>query len=113
MCSINIDEPTTNVNYCVPITSLGTFFEKLNRLHTHARCTVHEMTPLNGRSEVEETPVIAMVWRHQGYKFTLHLTPIIISHPSLLLALGFFPLLSSANHRWRTREVSSVNALPP
>jgi hypothetical protein len=39
--------------------------------------------------------------------------PIIISHPSLLLALGFFPFLSSANHRWRIREASSVNALPP
>jgi hypothetical protein len=56
------------------------------------------MTPLNGCFKVEETPVTAMVWRHQGYKFTLHLKPIIISHPSLLLALGFFPLLSSANH---------------
>jgi hypothetical protein len=34
MCSIHIDEPTTSVNYCVAITSLGTFCEKLNRLYT-------------------------------------------------------------------------------
>jgi hypothetical protein len=59
---------------------------------------VHEMTPLNGRSEVKETLVTAMVWRHQGYKFTLHVMLIIISHPSLLLALGFFFVLSFANH---------------
>jgi hypothetical protein len=74
-----------------------------------------ETTPLNGRSEVEETPVTAMVWHHQGYKFTLHLMLIIISHPSLLLALGFFPLLSSANHRWRTREairISTTTGVP-
>jgi hypothetical protein len=56
------------------------------------------MTPLNGRSKVKETLVTAMVWRHQGYKFTLHVMLIIISHPSLLLALGFFFFLSSANH---------------
>jgi hypothetical protein len=53
---------------------------------------------LNERSEVEEMPVTVMVWRHQGYKFTLYLMPIIISHPSLLLALGFFSFLSSGNH---------------
>jgi hypothetical protein len=71
------------------------------------------MMLLNGCSEVKETPLTAMVWRHQGYKFTLHLMLIIISHPSLLLALAFLPVLSSANHRWRTREAPSVNALPP
>jgi hypothetical protein len=49
------------------------------------------MMPLNGRSKVEETPVTVMVQRHQGYKFTHHLTPVITSHPSLLLALGFVP----------------------
>jgi hypothetical protein len=75
--------------------------------------TVHEITPLNGRVEVEETPVTVMMWHLQGYKFTLHLILIIISHSSLLLAFGFFPFLSSANHRWRTRDASSVNALPP
>jgi hypothetical protein len=87
------------------------FSKKLNRLY--AQCTIHEMMPLNGCAEVEETPITAMVWRLQGYKFTLHLMLIIISHSSLLLALGFFSLLSSANHRWRTREALSVNALPP
>jgi hypothetical protein len=45
-----------------------------------ARCTIHRMTLLNGHAEVEETPVTAMVWRIQGYKFTLHLMLIIISH---------------------------------
>jgi hypothetical protein len=59
-----------------------------------ARCTVHETTPLNGCTKVDETPITAMVWHLQGYKFTLHLTLIIISHSSLLLALWFFPLLS-------------------
>jgi hypothetical protein len=59
---------------------------------------VHEATPLNGRLKAEETPVTTMVWRLKGYKFTLHLMPITISHPSLLLALGFFSFLSSANH---------------
>jgi hypothetical protein len=34
MCSIHIDESTTSVNYCVVVTSLDTFSEKLNRLHT-------------------------------------------------------------------------------
>jgi hypothetical protein len=53
-----------------------------------------------------------MVWRHQGYKFTINLLLIIISHPFLLLVLLFFPLLSYANHRWRTREALSVNTLP-
>jgi hypothetical protein len=38
---------------------------------------------------------------------------IIISYSSLLLALEFFPFLSSANHRWRIREAPNVNALPP
>jgi hypothetical protein len=33
MCSIHIDEPTTIVNYCVTITSLGIFSKKLNRLY--------------------------------------------------------------------------------
>jgi hypothetical protein len=78
-----------------------------------ARCTVHEITPLNGRAEVEETPVTAMVWHIQGYKFTLHLMRIIISYSSLLLALVFFPFLSSAKHRWRTRNASSEHTLPP
>jgi hypothetical protein len=78
-----------------------------------ARCTVHETTPLNGHAEVEKTPITAMVWHLQGYKSTLYFMLIIISHSSLLLALGFFHFLSSANHRWRTREASSVNALPP
>jgi hypothetical protein len=78
-----------------------------------ARCTVYEMTPLNGSVEVEETSVTVMVWRIQGYKFTHHLMLIIISHSSLLLASGFFPFLSSTNHRWRTRDASSENVLPP
>jgi hypothetical protein len=78
-----------------------------------ARCMVHEMTPLNECTKVKETPVTMMVWRLQGYKFTLHLRLIIISYSSLLLALGFFPFLSFANHRWRTRKASSVNDLPP
>jgi hypothetical protein len=56
------------------------------------------MMPLNGCAEVEETLVTTMVWRLQGYKFTHHLVLIIISHSSLLLALGFFALLLSANH---------------
>jgi hypothetical protein len=77
-----------------------------------ARCAVHKMKPLNGRAEVEETPITTMVWCLQGYKFTLHLMRIIISYSSLLLALGFFPFLSSANHRWRTRKASSEHALP-
>jgi hypothetical protein len=77
-----------------------------------ARCMVHKMMPLNGRAEVKETPVTAMVWHLQCYKFTLHLMLIIISHSSLLLALGFFPFLSSTNHQWRTREASSEHALP-
>jgi hypothetical protein len=34
MCLIHIDESTTSVNYCVAITSLGIFSEKLNHLHT-------------------------------------------------------------------------------
>jgi hypothetical protein len=57
------------------------------------------MTPLNGRTEIEEMPVTVMVWRLQGYKFTLHLMQIIISYSSLLLALGVFHFLSFANHR--------------
>jgi hypothetical protein len=69
--------------------------------------------PLNGRSKIEETLVTATVWHHQGYKFTLHLSSIIISHPSLLLALVISPLLSSASHQWRTRDALSVTALPP
>jgi hypothetical protein len=73
---------------------------------------VHQMMPLNGCAGVEETPVTAIVWHLQGYKCTLHLMLIIISHSSLLLALGFFPFLSFANHRWRTREAPNVNALP-
>jgi hypothetical protein len=67
--------------------------------------------PLNGRLEAEETPVTATVWCLEGYKFTLHLMSITISHPSLLLALGFFSFLSSANHQWRTKKVSSVSGL--
>jgi hypothetical protein len=78
-----------------------------------ARCTIRKTTPLNGRAKVEETPVTEMVWRLQGYKFTLHLMQIIISYSSLLLALGFFPFLSYANHQWRTRKASSEHALPP
>jgi hypothetical protein len=40
MCSIHIDESTTNINYYVAVTSLGTFFsEKLN--HLHAPRTTH------------------------------------------------------------------------
>jgi hypothetical protein len=34
MCSIHIDDSTTSVNYYVAVTSLGTFSEKLNHLHT-------------------------------------------------------------------------------
>jgi hypothetical protein len=34
MCSIYIDESITSVNYCVAVTSLDTFSEKLNHLHT-------------------------------------------------------------------------------
>jgi hypothetical protein len=34
MCLIHIDETTTSVNYCVVVTSLGTFSKKLNRLYT-------------------------------------------------------------------------------
>jgi hypothetical protein len=49
---------------------------------------VHEATRLNGRLEVKEMPITATVWRLESYKFTIHLIPIIISHPSLLLALG-------------------------
>jgi hypothetical protein len=78
-----------------------------------AWCTVHETTPLNGCAEVEEMPITAMVWCLQGYKFTLHLMLISISHSSLLLALGLFPSLSSANHQWRTREASSEHTLSP
>jgi hypothetical protein len=89
MCSIHIDEPTKGVNYC----------------------TVHEAALLNGCLEAGETPVTVTVWRLGDYKFTLHLIPITISHPSLLLALRFFSFLSSANHQWRTRNGSSVSAL--
>jgi hypothetical protein len=77
-----------------------------------ARRRVHKMTHLNERSKIKEMPVTVTVWRHRGYKFILHLSLIIISHPSLLLALGFFPLLPSASRRWRTREAPSVNTLP-
>jgi hypothetical protein len=59
---------------------------------------VHEATLLNGRLKAEEMPIIVTVWRLEDYKFILHLMPITISHPSLLLALGFFSFLSSANH---------------
>jgi hypothetical protein len=76
-----------------------------------AWCTVHEATPLNGRLEAKEMPVTAMVWRLEGYKFTLHLMPITISHPSLLLTLGLFSFLLSANHQWRIKETSSVSFL--
>jgi hypothetical protein len=34
MCSIHIDESSISVNHCVAVTSLSTFSEKLNRLHT-------------------------------------------------------------------------------
>jgi hypothetical protein len=65
---------------------------------------VHEVTLLNGRLKTEETPVTVTVWHLEGYKCTLHLMPITISHPSLLLALGFFSFLLSANHQWRTKK---------
>jgi hypothetical protein len=90
---------------CLLVLSSG----KLSHLYTPR--TVNEATPLNGCLEVEETLVTATVWRLKGYKFTLHLMLIIISHPSLLLALGFFSFLSSANHQWRIKEASSVSAL--
>jgi hypothetical protein len=61
-------------------------------------CTVHEATPLEGRLKAHDTPVTTTVWRLEGYKFTLYLMLIPISHPSLLLALGFFSFLSFANH---------------
>jgi hypothetical protein len=67
--------------------------------------------PIKGCLEAHDTPVTAMVWCLKGYEFTLHLMPITISHPSLLLALGFFSFPSSANHQWRTRKASSVSAL--
>jgi hypothetical protein len=76
-----------------------------------ARCIVHEATLLNGCLEAGETPLTATVWRLGGYKFTLRLMLITISHPSLLLTLGFFSFLSSANHQWRTRKTSSASAL--
>jgi hypothetical protein len=62
------------------------------------------VTLLNGCLEIEETPVTATVLRLEGYKFTLHLILITMSHPSLLLALGFFSFLLSANHQWRIKE---------
>jgi hypothetical protein len=59
---------------------------------------VHEVMPLEGRNEAHNMPVTATVWHLEGYKFILYLMPIAISHPSLLLTLGFFSFLSSANH---------------
>jgi hypothetical protein len=110
---IHIDESSTSVNHCMAVISLGIFFEQLNHLHTPHTMHSSRNDAFNGRSKIEEMSVTVTVWRHQGYKFTIYLPSIIISHPFLILALGFFPLLSSASHRWRTREASSVNALPP
>jgi hypothetical protein len=112
MCLIHINEPTTGVNYCTAIMSLGTVFWKAEpSVYPMHDARLTKVTPLNGCLKAREASVTAPVWRLEGYKFTLHLMPITISHPYLLLALGFFSFLSSANHQWRTKEASSMSAL--
>jgi hypothetical protein len=55
---------------------------------------VHEATPLEGRLEAHDVPVTGMVpW---GYKFTLHLMSIAISHQSLLLAFRVLLMMRSS-----------------
>jgi hypothetical protein len=95
MCLIHIDEPTTDVNYCATVCLCVLSFAKLSRLYTPR--TMHGSRNDTLRGEPRSLRYAdyydsAAPW---GYKFSIHLMPIAISHPSLLLAFRvlLFPVV--------------------